>query len=367
MRNRFLLVAVFLLPLLFTPSRSSAGTKQLIVSLSRGGFVAFRSETEWAKARKGSQFSRVTSSVLSSQALVDENQVIHRLLFDPNGKVLFGYDLLVEPDAATKRFQISVKPLDPAFEESLNAYNPDIRIEAKARISTLPKTADPQLLDDGDAFSLDLLINETTGIKIVDIVKVSFDPSNLWEVNPRSLPRDFTLESVALGIKDYRLLLNGEVLGVGRATSTYEGPLVWFYVQGRGRFIFSLTPRSGYDFRKLAVVDDHKIQFSVGSDQYELISSAPILPGGGTWYLWMLHDKHFTPLIAPAEKSATPSKDSLEKFDGSVRAARERIDRMRKPRATGLVSKAEREQAENSKPQVLVGATVRIEDILRKP
>jgi hypothetical protein len=367
MRNRLLLVAVCLLPLLFSPSPSSAGTKQLIVSLSRGGFVAFRSETEWANARKALQFSRTTSTALRSQALVDENQVIHRLLFDANGTVLFGYDLLVEPDVATKQFQIAVKPLDPAFEESINAYNPDIRIEGKTRVSTLPKVGERQVLDDGDAFSLDLLINETTGIKIIDIVKVSFDQSNLWEVNPRSLPRDFTLESVALDIKDYRLLLNGEVVGVGRSTSSYSGPLVWFYVQGRGRFVFSLTPRSGYDFRKLATVDDHKIQFSFGSDEYELISSAPILPGGGTWYLWMLHDKHFTPLIAPTEAPATRKKDTREKV-GSVKAVNERLKSMRNPQASTLNnSNGEREPAAKTKPQVLVGAAVRTEDILPPP
>src|SRR5262245_8758826 len=75
MRNRLLLVAVCLLPLLFSPFPSSAGSKQLIVSLSRGGFVAFRSETEWANARKALQFSGTTSSALRSQALVDENQI----------------------------------------------------------------------------------------------------------------------------------------------------------------------------------------------------------------------------------------------------------------------------------------------------
>jgi hypothetical protein len=299
--------------------------------------------------------------------VLDENQVIHRLFFDDNGKLLFAYDLVVEPDAVAKRFQVAVKPLDPSFEQSINAYNPDIRINAKTSVSTLPKTAEPQLLDDGDAFSLDLLINEATGIKIVDVVKVSFDQSNLWEVNPRSLPRDFTLESVALDIKDYRLLLNGEVVGVGRSASSYSGPLVWFYVQGRGRFILSLTPRSGYDFRKLAMVDDHKIQFSFGSDEYELISSAPILPGGGTWYLWMLHDKHFTPLIAPTEAPANREKDTVEKI-GSVKAVNERLKSMRNPQASTLNnSNGEREPAAKTKPQVLVGAAVRTEDILPPP
>jgi hypothetical protein len=367
MRSRLLLIALCLLPLLIAPARSSAGSKQLIISLSRGGYVAFRSETSWAKARKASQFSRVTSSVLSSVALIDEKEVIHRLLYDANGKLLFGYDVVIEPDAVTKRFQIAVKPIDAAFERTLELTNPDLGVDEKNPVTTLPKTGEPQLLDDGDAFSLDLLINETTGIKIVDIVKVSFDQSNLREANPTILPRDFTLESVALGVKDYRLLLNGEVVGVGRATSNYEGPLLWFYVQGRGVFVFSLTPREGYDFRKLAVVNDRKIEFSLDRDEYELISSTPILPGGGTWNLWVLHDKQFTPLITPPEPSPKSGPDTLQKIDNAVREARERFAAMQKPGAVALATQNNAKQVAKKKPQVLVGATVRIEDILPKP
>jgi hypothetical protein len=372
MKNRLLVVAVCLLPLFVASSQSSAASKQLIVSLSRGGFVAFRSETEWANAKKGSQFSRVTSSVLSSQALVDENQIIHRLLFDANGKVLFGYDLLVEPDTNKKQFRIAVKPMDAEFEISLSVTHPELYAGTKGAISTLPSTAEVQVLDDGDAFSLDLLINETTGIKIVDKVKVSFDQSDLWEVNPRALPRDFTLEAVELAIADYRVLLNGEVVAVGKRTSQYQGPLIWFYLQGHGRFIFSLTPRPGYEFRKVATVDDNKIRFDVGGDQYELISGAPILGAGGTWNLWMLYDKHFTPLISPPEPPPTHGKDSLERLDAAVKITSEKVERMRQVRANTLNSKTlnrktETDTVEKKKPQVLIGGAVRIEDLLAKP
>jgi hypothetical protein len=73
--------------------------------------------------------------------------------------------------------------------------------------------------------------------------------------------------------------------------------LLWFYVPDRGRFIFSLVPREGYNFAKIAVLDGNKIEFTVNNEKYEWISSESILPNGGTWNLWVLHDTKYTPLF----------------------------------------------------------------------
>ena len=76
-----------------------------------------------------------------------------------------------------------------------------------------------------------------------------------------------------------------------------SGALLWFYVPERGRFIFSLVPRDGYEFEKIAVLDENKIAFTANGERYEWSSETPILPNGGTWNLWVLHDPNYTPLF----------------------------------------------------------------------
>src|SRR6185295_2798911 len=109
----------------------------------------------------------------------------------------------------TKQFKISVKPLDAEAQNTLRPKDQAVQSES---ISTFPKPTEPQLLDDGAEFSLDLLINKNTGVKIIDVVKVTFDRLRLENDGPRMRPRDFTLDAVALEMKDYSLLVNDNLI-----------------------------------------------------------------------------------------------------------------------------------------------------------
>src|SRR5438874_937291 len=221
MRSRALAIIFCLIGVCLAASAQEGVNRQLIVPLTEGGFVAFQSETAWADARKtGAQFQRVPP-ILRAEAQLDENHLIHRVLVNAAGRFAFGYDLSVSSDLASKQFKITVLPLDRSFEKKLQAADPDHLTEV---IPTFPMSAAPQTLDDGDAFSLDLLINQNAGVKIIDVVRVTFDKTHLRDF-PRSL-RDFTLDAVELSIKDYRLLLNGSVVAVGKSASPVAGALV---------------------------------------------------------------------------------------------------------------------------------------------
>jgi hypothetical protein len=104
-----------------------------------------------------------------------------------------------------------------------------------------------------------------------------------------------------------------------KSTIGFTGTLLWFYIPDRGRFIFSLVPREGYEFAKIAVVDDNRIEFTLNNERYEWLSSESILPNGGTWNLWVLHDTNYTPLFG-AESSVPrmPSKGPsvFDKIEG---------------------------------------------------
>jgi hypothetical protein len=111
---------------------------------------------------------------------------------------------------------------------------------------------------------------------------------------------------------------------VGKSKSSIgcTGALLWFYVPERGRFIFSLVPREGYQFKKIAVLDDNKIEFSVNGERYEWVSSTSILPNGGTWNLWVLHDPDYTPLFgsetAPPRSAIKKGPNVFEKLDRAL-------------------------------------------------
>ena len=370
MRSKALTSVLCLLALATMVTAQDSAKRQLIVPVAGGGYVAFKSETAWTDTKKVSPQLQRVPAVLSSHALADENRIIHRVLKDTGGRFIFGYDLWVVPDPAAKQFRIVVKPLDSQYESKLRAGNAsEGELPQSEIISTFPKSTEPHTLDDGDAFSLDLLVNENRGVKIVDVVKVAFDRANIWDNNPRTLPRDFTLDAVELAVKDYRLLVNGNVVSVGKSTRACNGTLLWFYIQDRGRFIVSLVPREGYQFQKVGIVEDNRIEFTLGGNHYEWLSSSPILQPGGTWSLWVLHDPNYTPLFG-SDPPPSKKKDVFVRLNDAVAAANENAAKLRMPQQSTLSNKSNKTIAESPQatehPRVMIGGADRIENLWPK-
>jgi hypothetical protein len=365
MISRVLIIISLLLTVSIGAMAQDAARRQLIVPLAEGGFVAFKSETNWTDLKKASTNLPGAPAILDSQALREDNHIIHRVLEDRVGRFVFGYDLWVSANPALKKFTIAVRPLDPQYERKLRAASTsETELSQSEVIATFPKSTEAQTLDDGDAFTLDLLVNQGAGVKIVDVVKVTFDRSNLKEP-PRNPARDFTLDAVELAVKDYRLLINGAVAGAGKSTNGCAGALLWFYAEGNGRFIVSLVPREGYEFQKVGVIEDNRIEFTVNNNRYEWLSSSPILSGGGAWNLWVLHDPKYQPIFG-ADPAFTQKKNVLERLDDMVASAQNAST----VRAQSLSAQRNNRDVQKPRtiplPRVMVGGADRIENLWPK-
>lgn len=313
MRSRAILYIFICLlyPALARAQAEPRSVPQLVVPLESAGYVAFKTEAISPDKQNASAPTVDLQAAIKPQVLVDENHVVHRVFVDASGALIFGYDLVIEPLVNTRQFKVRVRPLDPEFEKRMRARQPARtgRTALGLNTSTLPNSTEAQIIDDGDGFALDLLINSQTGVKIVDVVKASFDQSRLWEV-PRNPARDFTLDSVEMAIKDYKLSVNGERVAGGRPSQGFSGAIIWFYVPNRGRFIFSLTPRVGYEFQKIGRIEDNRISFTLNGDYYEWSSSTPIVGSGGNWNLWVLRDTRYAPAVfyVPEATAQTPQE-----------------------------------------------------------
>jgi hypothetical protein len=374
MRSRVfpLILALLILPAL-AHAQDDKGAQQLVVPLESAGYVAFKTEAVRPAKQNASVSTELDlQSVIKPQVLADENHVVHRVLVDAQGALIFGYDLVIEPLVNSRQFKVSVRPLDAEFEKRMRARQSSMtgRPMIQMNASTLPRSTEAQIIDDGDGFALDLLVNPQTGVKIVDVVKASFDQSRLWE-SPKGPPaRDFTLDSVEMAVKDYRLYINGRRVGGGRPSQGFTGALIWFYVPDKGRFIFSLTPREGYEFEKAAQIEDNKISFTVGEDVYEWVSSAPIVGSGGKWNLWVLQDKRYLPSVFYVPKEASGAENTSVIFSPmqdmrvlSLDATpNDNIKRQAREMAVPPV-KAKGEKIPLPRARVEVGAADRIENL----
>lgn len=372
-RRLALLCALALLPCGGATDAAAQGTdaglqqQQLIVPLGGAGFVAFRLEaTPEGGPGRAAGVSEVQAALLPHAMLGGDNTV-HRVLLDRAGDLVFAYDLRVEPHAATRRFTVTAAPVGAEFGRQLlrarrAAAGPS---QAAANVPTLVRAAEPQTLDDGDSVSLDLLVNPRTGVRVSDVFKVSFDRARLWQ----AAPRDFTADSAQLSVRDHTLLVGGEFVAGGRAARGVAGSLVWFHVPGRGRFVLSLVPRDGYDFRKIALIEENRISFEFRGERYEWLSGAPVVAGGGTWHAWVLHDPGYTPEIASPEEI---TRGIIRDGGGDEEpGALEQILKGRAPRTTAAQPGFDTKQPRASRPparapRARIGAADRMENLLPK-
>jgi len=310
MRNRIWALLISLQLLGFAAVAQNPAGRQLVLQVSNGGFVSFKSETSAADNRDTVN-GKSLASLIYSQAVSTDSHIIHRVLTDADKRVIFGYDLMVNADPFTRKFSLGVLPADEAFRRTFLKDSAQPPSEAFA---TFPRSATQQILDDGDAVSLELLVNKESGIKIVDVVRVTFDRSLLHD---GLAPKDFTLDAVSLSVRGYQLLIDGKLVSRSKATVGCTGALLWLYIPQRGRFIFSLVPRDGYSFEKVGVLDDNRIEFVVDGERYEWVSGFPILPNGGTWNLWVLRDTQYTPLFS-SDKPLPTTPGMLQKLSQVV-------------------------------------------------
>jgi len=154
----------------------------------------------------------------------------------------------------------------------------------------------PQIIEDGDTVSLDVLVNPQTGTKLIDLITVSSNNQTIPTATSTAAPHDFSVDDVVLSVRGSELHINGEIPPESQSsTLSCSGHLILFYVEGRGRFVFSIKPHNDYGFEKAGEIVDNKISFTIGGDKYEWISKSPIVGAGGSWTLWVLHEPDYRP------------------------------------------------------------------------
>jgi GWxTD domain-containing protein len=265
----------------------------------------------------------------------DENEKqsrVHRILTDRESGTYFGYDLIVESADAPGKFKISFKPLSIDPPVHLIKLN-----DLKA--GSLPKYPEAMTVEDGDTIALDILYNPQTKVKIADLIKVttkkpqssdfslftttasgggfnskpgfenfgtsSGSGSNEGLFSKKS-SRDFSLDDVKLRLTSPKLLVGGTVSTIQGSewSGVIEGSVIFLYIPGKGRFIFSIFPRDDFNFRKDAALENNKIIFQSNNERYEIVSEAPIISSGGDWNLWILNDPNYKPDLTFGSVSA---------------------------------------------------------------
>jgi GWxTD domain-containing protein len=341
------------------------GRKEQIVVPMRGGYFVNFSTTPGVDGGSANGWSTTFAEAYF------ESNTIRRVFIDSAGSTYFGYALVIEPLASTRQFRVSVRPLSAEDEQELRARKSfqTRAVHPNYNATGFARSAAPQVISDGDTFALDVLVNQKTGDKVTDFITVSADESVVRETSTRGAmaPRDFTLEDVEMKMINYQLLVNGEQVAGAKRTGACAGPVIWFHLQDRGRFIFSLKPHEGYNFQKLGTIERNKIKFTLGSETFEWVSDAAVVSGGGPWNLYVLYDPTYVPDSFFLGVSGAMKSDGGASSSGSSSIERAmRLPKKTQAQGFGKSPGAAKEEGQEKAPgaRVIVGAASRVENLL---
>lgn len=232
-----------------------------------------------------------TTDVMHTDAKDGRPDAFHRFFVDPVAQTYWGYDVEVEPLGESGTARLRFKALSLRADQLPKDYHATpspIHVANIAEFHALPPPQFPAgTFQSGEIIAIDMLKNPSTGQKVVDYIEVEFEPNF---VPSKAEPRDFDISDVLLHIFAPSLRVNGsEVVPSFRLADRWlDGKLVWLAIPGRGRFLLSLAPHTGYSFQKAGVVSGFGLSFSWNGDRYELISKKQITESSGNWNLYVL-------------------------------------------------------------------------------
>lgn len=222
--------------------------------------------------------------------IVDDG--VHRVWKDAEQKVYGGYDVAVLPGSASGTYQVNILPLSLTPQQMARRGYP----ETWTRLA-LPKYPAIRDVGLGDTVAIDLLVNPSSGKKLVDYLTLVSTKAAVRR------PHDFSAVEAELLLSDPSVIVNGKLVEATAAVrAAIKGPAVWLYWHGGGRFIFSLVPDPLSRLKMIGEVSGNVMTIRDGADAVRIECNQPIAPGGGPYYVYGLHDRAWQPASSRADE-----------------------------------------------------------------
>jgi tetratricopeptide (TPR) repeat protein len=190
-----------------------------------------------------------SATSIADVALVRSN-FVSRVLVDRESGAFFGYRLSAER-AGAGRVRVAFQALPSSIEGDLRRSPPCTDCPPPTRLdAATPRFPATQVLGDGEVLSLELLANPATGERILDVVKVSFQPVTGESLRP----------AVERTLEAWRI---GERAAVFIARKDHKGALAEY------QKALALTPRDAGLHNRMGMCHQHMDQEKAARQEYE--------------------------------------------------------------------------------------------------
>jgi len=200
-----------------------------------------------------------------------------RFIRDDKNKRTFGYEVVLEPSADGQTVQLRIEPLRDPQHAFRNGWSMGSLPVGLPKYPVIPG------LRPGDTVALDLMVNPSTGQKLVDYLTLYRSGAS------GEPPHDFSLTDVWITFDKPSLLIDGKPLTSAPRDIEVGGRAVALSISGRGGYVFSLFPNEKLGFRRNGTIESKTLTFQDGGVTFRIECAAPIAPGPGPYNLYVAH------------------------------------------------------------------------------
>jgi hypothetical protein len=232
---------------------------------------------------------------------VGHQDLVNRIVTDSAHNILFVYNLEASHGASLNTVMIRIEPISAASEEyMLKRAAAAGQTFPSGHLPTVAGVREFAAVKMGEAVTLDILYNPSTGEKVFDVLRPFLGPTSHLTVSSAPAP-----ETIAL--KDIALRVNGRAMPA--PASLMIGAAVRIDIPRHGTYVVAAydphdaAPNAG--FAAIAHADGKTLSWAMGSDRVEITSSTTVLPRSGKGALWVSHDPHYQPDVVGLQAADT--------------------------------------------------------------
>jgi len=227
--------------------------------------------------------------------------LVNRVVVDRANNILFAYNLEASRGASQDTVKIRIQPISAASEASLlqdaarrgRSWGSGAHLPTVAGVREFPVKI-------GEAVTLDILYNPSTGEKIYDVLRPIAGSSPVMSVTSVTAPETIALREIAIKV-------NGRAMPA--PASFIIGSAVRIDIPRLGAYVVAAydphQASPGHGFTAIAHADGKTLSWAMGSDRVEITSSTNVLTRSGKGMLWVYHDAHYQPGVIGLQAADT--------------------------------------------------------------
>ena len=197
--------------------------------------------------------------------------------------------------------KIRIDPISAATEAGILRYEArQGRPFPSAHLPTVAAVREFPTVKFGEAVTIDILYNPSTGEKIYDVLRPIASSSPVMSVTTQPAPETIALQQIAIRV-------NGHAMPA--PASFIIGSVVRIDIPRLGTYVVTANDphetSAGHEFAAIAHADGKTLRWTMGHDRVEITSSMNVLTRSGKGVLWVYHDPHYQPDVVGLQAADT--------------------------------------------------------------